>query len=417
MSTLVRLPDRQHRHAGHRHAGHRPGSPEYRRVLVALFAAGMATFALLYSTQALLPELAGEFGVSATESTLTMSLTTAALAVSLLVVGPLSDRVGRTRLIHLSLAASTLVAAACAVAPTWDALLALRLVEGVTLAGLPAVATAFLREELHPSTHGRAAGLYVGGTALGGMAGRLVTAPVAELLGWRWALAATALLALGCTMLVAMTLPASRNFEARPGGEASFGAMALLALRDRTLLALYAVGSVAVGTLVALFNVLGFRLTEAPFHLGVGAVSLVFLVYPLGAVSSAVAGRLADACGRGSIAPIGCVVATAGVLLTLPESLPAIVAGVAAVTVGFFMIHAVASGWVAARAHAAGISTGQAAAFYLFFYYVGSSVFGSLGGRAWSTAGWPAVVALAVLLLGSAGGLSLTLRRVPSRAA
>ena len=38
--------------------GYRTGEAGYRRITVALFAAGMATFALLYSTQALLPEFA-----------------------------------------------------------------------------------------------------------------------------------------------------------------------------------------------------------------------------------------------------------------------------------------------------------------------------------------------------------------------
>ena len=59
--------------------GHLPGSEGYRRVLVALFAAGMATFVLLYDVQALLPEFVDAFGVSPTQSTLVMSLPTAAL--------------------------------------------------------------------------------------------------------------------------------------------------------------------------------------------------------------------------------------------------------------------------------------------------------------------------------------------------
>ena len=174
--------------------GHLPGHRPYRRVVGALFAAGMATFALLYSTQAVLPELAARFDVSSADTTLTVSLTTLGIGAALLVAGPLSDVRGRTWLIHLSLTASAIVALGCALAPTWGALLALRLLEGVALAGLPAVATAYLREELHPSSHARAAGLYIGGTALGGMAGRLLTGVVAEAAGWRWALAAAAVL-------------------------------------------------------------------------------------------------------------------------------------------------------------------------------------------------------------------------------
>ncbi|MCW2737012.1 MFS transporter, partial [Nocardioides sp.] len=184
------------------HAPHRPGSDGYRRIMVAMFAAGMATFVLLYDVQSLLPELVEAFAVSPTHATLALSLTTAALAVTLLVAGPLSEVVGRTRLIHLALWSATAVALACAVAPTWEVLLGLRMLQGVTLAGLPAVATAYLREELHPSAHGRAFGLYIGGTALGGMAGRLVTAPVADLAGWRWGLAAAAGFALVSAGLV-----------------------------------------------------------------------------------------------------------------------------------------------------------------------------------------------------------------------
>ena len=129
--------------------GHRPGTAAYRRVVGALFAAGVATFALLYSTQAILPELAAQFDVSTASSTLTVSLTTLGLGVALLVAGPASDVAGRTTFIHLSLTASAVVAVGCAFAPTWSTLLGLRLLAGIALAGLPAVATAYLREELH----------------------------------------------------------------------------------------------------------------------------------------------------------------------------------------------------------------------------------------------------------------------------
>jgi YNFM family putative membrane transporter len=116
-----------------RPGGYRAGEPGYRRIAVALFAAGVATFALLYSTQALLPVLARAFSLSAGQSTLSLSLTTAVL-----VTGPVSEVLGRTRVIRLSLTASGLVALACAVAPSWDVLLGLRLVQGIALAGLPA---------------------------------------------------------------------------------------------------------------------------------------------------------------------------------------------------------------------------------------------------------------------------------------
>lgn len=394
-------------------AGHLPGTAPYRRILGALFAAGVATFALLYSTQAILPELADRFAVSSATSTLTLSLTTLGLGIALLVAGPASDIAGRTPFVHWSLATSAVLSGACALAPSWSALLVLRLLAGVALAGLPAVATAYLREELHPSTHARAAGLYIGGTALGGMTGRLLTGGVAEAAGWRWALAATALLCMGCAVVVRLLLPPSRGFVPAPTGLRTVLGMSRRALADRGLLTLYGIGGCSIGAFVAVFNALGFRLAGAPFHLGLGAASLVFLVYPLGTFSAAGFGRLADRYGRRAVLPAGCLVASLGVLLTLASSLPILVLGVGLLTVGFFAVHGVTSGWVPARAHAGGVTTGQAAALYLFSYYLGSSVFGSLAGLAWTGAAWPGVAALSAALLGVTAALALVLRRTP----
>ncbi|MFF1401012.1 hypothetical protein ACFVZD_45775 [Streptomyces sp. NPDC058287] len=70
--------------------------------MISMSAAGMATFVLMYATQALLPELATAFSISPTKATLSITITTAALAVTLLVVGPVSEYVGRTPLVVAS---------------------------------------------------------------------------------------------------------------------------------------------------------------------------------------------------------------------------------------------------------------------------------------------------------------------------
>ena len=165
---------------------------------------------------------------------------------------------------------------------------------------------------------------------------------------------------------------------------------------------------------MAVLNPVGFRLAEAPFSLGVGAASLVFLVYPIGSVGSVVAGRLAEVLGRRAVVPVGCALAIAGLLLTLPATLPSLVVGLMVMTAGFFVVHGTASGWVTARAHAGGVATGQASSLYVFAYYVGSSVFGTLAGHAWSWGAWPAVVGLSGGLLVVATLLALRLRSTPT---
>ncbi|WP_405063725.1 MFS transporter [Kribbella sp. NBC_01505] len=390
--------------------GYRPGDTEYRRISVGLFAAGMATFALLYSTQPLLPELADAFHVSPSQSAISMSVATLGLGLALLIAGNISERIGRITLMRWSVAACSAIALLCAFAPTWNTLLVLRGLQGIAMAGLPAVAMAYLREEVHSASHARASGLYVAGTGVGSMTGRLIAGALEDLGGWRLALAGVALLGAACAVAVWMLLPASRNFvprSARP--RAQFGSV----LRDPGLLALYAMAATVVGGFVAVYNGAVFRLTDSPYSLSSGATGLVFTVYLLGSFSSATAGRLADRFGRRAVVPVGGVVALVGVAVTLAAPLPLIVLGLALLTAGFFAVHGVGSGWVPARAHAAGVGTGQASSMYLFSFYLGSSVFGGLAGTAWSRAGWSGVALEAGVLFAIALVLSLVLKAVP----
>ena len=143
-------------------------------------------------------------------------------------------------------------------------------------------------------------------------------------------------------------------------------------------------------------------------------VHVVFLVYPVGTVTSSLAGRLADRYSRRAVGPVGCAVFAAGLALTIPESLPLVVLGLTVMTGGFFAVHGVASGWVPARAFAGQVAPGPAAALYLFAYYLGSSVFGSVSGQAWTAGGWPAVLALTLGLVVAVAVLSAVLHLTPS---
>ena len=408
------VPSRPQAPAGVPFAGHQPGDPAYRRVNLALFAAGLAAFAQLYSTQAVLPDLAAQFSLTPAESALSVSTATLGLGLALLVVGPVTERIGRTPLMHASLAASSIVGILCALAPTWPLLLALRGLQGVSLAGLSAVAMAYLREEVHPDAHGRAAGLYIGGTALGGMTGRLLASGVGDVAGWRWAVGAIAAFGVVCTVVVRLTLPASQGFSPVAAGRDAMWASTRRVIADPALLALYAFAALAMGSFVATYNALGFRLAAPPYSLSLGVAGLVFLSYALGSVSSTLAGGLADRFGRRTVMPLGVVVALGGLAVTLAAPLWLVIVGVAVTTTGFFAAHGVASGWVSARAHTGGGGTGQAVSLYLFAYYLGSSVFGTVSGLAWTSGGWDRVVLVVGGLMALALLCALALRRIPS---
>lgn len=394
-----------------RQTGYLPGDPEYRKLSVALFAAGLATFALLYSTQPLLPQLVDAFHVSPSQSAFSVSFATFGLGLALLIAGPASEVLGRTNLMRWSVAATSVFALLSAFAPTWHLLLALRGLQGIAMAGLPAVAMAYLREEVHQDSHARASGLYIAGTAVGGMAGRLIAGGLSDLGGWRFATAGIAVVGVLCAAVVWLLLPASRNFHpsaARPHD-------LFRVLRDPALLALYGMAATAVGAFVAVYNGAVFRLSGSPYELSAGAAGLVFCVYLLGSAGSATAGTLADRYGRRAVVPVGCLITLAGVAITLAAPLPLIVLGLAVMTAGFFAVHGVASGWVPARAHASGVGTGQASSMYLFSFYLGSSVFGGLAGTAWSRAEWTGVAGEAGVLFLVTLVLALLLKNVPSR--
>ncbi len=390
-----------------------PTDPEYKRITVALFLAGLATFALVYATQPLLPLLADDFGVSPTTSTLTVSVTTVAMGAALLIFGPLSDAVGRLTLMRVTLLVAALVAVASAFAPGWVTLLVLRGVLGFAVAGLPAVAAAYLREEIAVTWATAATGLYIGGTAIGGMSGRLISGLVSDFFGWRAALGTLGVMALVIAVLLGVLLPPARRFVATPLHHRHLLDNARRMLFDRGLLTLYAVGFVSMGGFVAAFNGLAFRLVLPPFSLSVGIASLVFVTYLLGSFSSPLAGRLAVRFGSRTVVPAAMLVFGLGVALTLIDHLAAVVAGVGLITFGFFAAHGTTSGWVTARAANKGRGTGLAGALYLAFYYFGSSVFGAVAGTAWSAAGWPGVAALTGALVLVGFGLALSMRWVP----
>jgi YNFM family putative membrane transporter len=391
--------------------GYRHGDAGFRRLAAALFAAGLGTFALLYSTQALLPVLARDFGVSPAMSALSLAVATGALGLGLLPAAWLSDAIGRTRVMGASLVLAAALGLLGALAPSFGVLLVLRALEGLALAGLPAVAMAYLTEEVHPEALGGAVGLYIGGNALGGMAGRLLAGGLADAGGWRAAVAGVGVMGAVCAVVLLKLLPESRHFAARPvGGWRDALRRLRPPLTDPGLLRLDAIGALLMGTFVAVYNGLGFRLAAEPFHLSPAALALVFLVYPVGSASSASAGRLADRIGRRTVLPLGVLLTFGGLALTATPSLPLIVLGIATLTAGFFAGHSVASSWVGRRA--AG-SAGQASALYLLAYYAGSSIAGPLAGTAWTMDQWNGVLAIAGLMLAAALLVSLRLRRTP----
>jgi YNFM family putative membrane transporter len=373
------------------------GTPAYKRASFALFLSGFSTFSLLYCVQPLMPIFAKDFAVSPAASSLSLSLSTGFLAFAIFCAAAVSEGVGRRSLMFVSLLGAAICTIGCALAPNWHVLLVIRAIEGLLLGGVPAVAMTYLAEEIDPRGLGASMGLYIAGNAFGGMAGRVVTGTVAEYLSWRPALAVIGVMGLLTALGFLFLLPASRNFTPRKGFNAAFHVSAWLGhLRNPALPLLFAIGFLAMGSFVSVYNYAGFRLVAAPFNLNQTELGLIFTAYLFGIAASWAAGMLGDRFGHFVVMPAGIVVAATGALVTLSSSLPLIIMGIVMVTIGFFVTHSVASALVGRLARD---TKGHASSLYLLAYYLGSSVAGSLGGYFWLADGWSGVISFNLILL------------------
>ncbi|MBT8767168.1 MFS transporter [Metapseudomonas boanensis] len=376
------------------------GSAAYRRATLALFCAGFATFALLYCVQPLLPLLAAHFRVSAASSSLVLSLSTLSLALCLLLAGALSESWGRKAVMAAALGLASLLGIACALVDSWQVLLILRTLLGLALSGLPALAMAYVGEEFDPDSLPAAMGLYISGTALGGLLGRLLAGLLSDLGGWPLALGGIGLLGLLALGLFLWWLPPSRHFKAHPLSLSGLLGNFSGHLANPELRGLFLMAFLLMGGFVALFNYIGFRLAAPPFGLSNSLIGLLFLVYLVGIFSAGWSGRLVPRLGARRVVQggVGTIVIGAG-LCALPLLVTSVV-GLALVTLGFFAAHAVASGQVGQRAKEA---KAQASALYLCAYYLGSSLVGYAGGYVWEHAGWLPLLAVLVSLFLLAG--------------
>lgn len=390
----------------------RKGTPEYRRATIGMLFVGLAIFSSLYATQALLPTLTNELQVSPSTAALTVSAATGALAVCVVPASILSEKFGRGRVLTISALAATAVGLMLPFVQTIGQMIALRTAQGVLIAGTPAVAMAWLSEELHEDDLPGAMGLYIAGNTIGGLMGRLIPAFMLEIASWRWALAVSAAVSFSLAVATWVLLPAQRNFHPkesiRPAAE--FWAVAGH-LRNPRLVGLAACAFIGMGVFVSMYNFFGFRAINQ-FGLPPALAGLTFMMYLSGTWSSARAGSFVNRFGRGRVVLAGAAMMLVGALVGASPNLWLTLLGLLIFTASFFAMHSTASGWVGQIAEH---DRAEASSLYVFSYYMGSSILGALTGRAFEALSWGGFVAVLAALLAVltavAGGLAASERR------
>jgi YNFM family putative membrane transporter len=387
------------------------GSVAHRSAKWALFVGGFAVFAMFYGPQPLLPLFGTAFGLTAAQASGVLSATAGAMAIGLIPAGFLAQRFGPKPVMLSAIVLGALCSLLCSVAPNYAALIALRALLGLCLAGLPAVASAWLAEEMDAKALGQAVGLIIAGNAAGGMSSRLVCGVLADWVGWRVAFAGLGALGALAAFEFWRSLPPSRRHRPRPLHPRHALADLRSVFIEPGLLPLFGLALLLMGSFVSFYNYLGFRLVQAPFALSHATIGAIFLLYVVGMFSSPWAGRMADRIGSTRVLAAMLALCALGLALTLSGALPVIIAGVALFTFGFFAAHSVASSWVGRLAKQ---SKALASAAYLTAYYLGASAMGWLGGHAWAEGAWAGVLGFLALLWLGCVVIALRLARLPA---
>ncbi len=374
-------------------AGPRPGS---QLALLALFFASVAVFADLYLTQPILPLLSAEFGVSAPEAALTVSVVVLMVALVSNAWGPLADALGRKPVMVGSCFALAVPTLLCAAAPSFPVLVALRALQGALMPGVAAVAVAWLGDVYAGEALGPAVGSYVAASALGGLTGRVGGGWIAANSGWRAPFLVFGVVTLAAAAGMALHLPAANRGDG-PSIGAAFREMAGH-LRDRRIVGGLAAGFAVFFGFLAVFTYLPYYLSTPPFRLSTARISAVYLVYLAGIATSWTAGRASRRFGRRVLMGSGFVVAACATALTLVRSLPSVGPGLVVLCVGMFLVQGTAPAFVNVTARDA---KGGAGSLYTTFYYLGATLGSVLPGYAWQAWGWPGVVASCVAAFAS----------------
>lgn len=249
-----------------------------------------------------------------------------------------------------SIFAAAILTIALAFSPNFEILLLLRILQGFVFAGVPAIAMAYLGEEVDPSSLGTAMGLYISGNSVGGLAGRVIMGTMTHYFNWQIGMIFIGLLSLIVSAYFVWALPTSKHFTPRPLQFKALTKSLFTHLKDPGLICLFGIAFTLMGGFVTLYNYIGYKLIGPPYNLSAGIVGSIFIVYLVGTFSSAWFGSLSDKFGRQKVLMVGILIMFSGAILTLPGSLYVKIIGIVLFTFGFFGAHSIASGWVSFRA-------------------------------------------------------------------
>jgi predicted MFS family arabinose efflux permease len=357
---------------------------------VAIVFAGAASFINLYTPQAILPFMAQEFAASAADASLILTAGSLAVALTAPFSGAVADVLGRKWVIAGAMLLLIVPTVMCAFAPSLEALIFWRFVQGLLLPPIFAVTVAYVGDEWPPQEATGVIGLYAAASGFGGFLGRFLPGILADHIGWRGGFLMMAAITLGCFLVVLTCLPREKKFVRASDLAASLKQM-LNHLRNPKLLAIYAVGFGVLFNFMAVFTYVNFHLAAPPFNASAAFLGSIFVVYLGGSLLTPWIGFAVARLGRRNFVLGVLVLWIAGLAVMLVPSIPLIVLGLLICAVCGFLTQASSTSYVAVSAQS---GTSAAVGLYVMLYYIGGSLGAYIPGLTWEAAGWPAVLAM-----------------------
>ncbi|UPT14379.1 MFS transporter [Buchnera aphidicola] len=381
---------------------------KFNEIILCLFLGGFSSFSILYCVQSILPIFSRQFCLTASQSSLSLSATTATMAIGTLFTGVISDIIGRKLIMSASLLIASILTIICSFIDNWNMMIILRALIGLSLSGVVAIAITYIVEEIHSSSLSFCIGLYISGNTIGGCCGRILSSIISERFSWNISLLTIGVFSLISSFLFLYFLPSSKNFYPIPVDYKKFLNNFYLHLKNPILFILFMIGFLLMGSFITIFNYIGYRLILKPFLFNASSIGMLSIIYLTGVYSSPKAGILINKYNKINILIISLLLMILGLLITQFNQIIIIILGLIIFSGGFFASHSIASSWVSAYAKFAKI---QATSLYLFFYYLGSSIFGTFSGFFWFYSKWLGISIFMIIILIYGIFLSLKLKK------
>lgn len=371
----------------------------YKKLILSIVLTGISAFGAQYCIQPVIKLVAAYYGRGSDGAGIIMGASLMGMAVMLLALVAVSDRLPIKKCILASLCTTIGTTLATYFIESFYLFVAIRFLQGAVLALVPILTIRYARQNSPLSRQGFSVSMYICGVTLGGLSGRLVMGFLTDFMPWK-----NALLLLGsfyAILVVAefhLLLDDKKNPQ--PADKPKASRLRLRSREGAALIAICCFGFCYSDCFFIIFNYVPYIFSAPPYNFSNTMISLIYLIQIFGSVGSFVAGRLHARFGPYKITytcltAIGC-----GALLALLPAITWKMLGLVIITMFFFAIQAMGG------VMSSGISEehrGSCTAAYMFTFYMGGGIITSIGGYLYKYYGWNSLIAVELVLVTSAG--------------